>query len=385
MDSIILARPFASSSLSLPINSYIYCIKAVGRSLAAISTDDSLRLFDAVTLQVSTDRVFGNAHTGVVCLEDAGIGVESVVTAGRDGYVRCWDLRSGKKTVELRDERSSPFLSLAIAPGGTAVAAGTELTHAQATVQIWDLRSPHSTLARYVECHNDDVTEVQPFDYKNPPRVLNLDSKLCYHPSRASSLLSGSTDGLVNLYDTTIADEDDSLIEVFNHEASIHHAGFLTDADIYALSHDEQLSIYRLTTPDEEEASNDEPYPIVYGDMRPRLSCEYIVNIATDAGTAIIAAGSHSTSALDLIPLHHTVGWQMDMSRAIRLLAAHDGEIIRTVYIDGQSSTIYTGGEDGVVNAWRPDDTANSSAHFGPTRTKRKRDSLTDEKRRKPY
>ena len=161
---------------------------------------------------------------------------------------------------------------------------------------------------------------------------------MCYHPSRASSLLSGSTDGLVNILDTTIADEDDSLIEVFNHEASIHHAGFLTDTDVYALSHDEQLSIYHLTSPDERESSNNEPYPIVFGDMRARVDCEYVVDIATSSGSVSIAAGSHSTSTLDLIPLHHTVGWELDMSRTVRLLKAHDDEIVRTIYIDGQVS-----------------------------------------------
>ncbi|MCJ1292519.1 hypothetical protein MMC34_004070 [Xylographa carneopallida] len=281
MDSILTARPFATSSLSLPINSYIYCIKPVGRNLAAISSDDSLRVFDPVTLQVSADRVFENAHAGVVCLENVSADTESVVTAGRDGYVRCWDLRIGKRTVELKDEKSTPFLSLAVAPGGTAVAAGTELTHSQATVQI-------------------------------------------------------CTDGLVNVYDTTITDEDDSLIEVFNHEASIHHAGFLTDTDIYALSHDEQLSIYHLSSPDEETPLNNEPYPIVFGDMRPRLSCEYIVDIPTSVGSAVVAAGSRTTSTLDLIPLRHTVGWGLDISGTVRLSKAHGEETMRTVSIDSQ-------------------------------------------------
>ncbi|MCJ1391859.1 hypothetical protein MMC18_004726 [Xylographa bjoerkii] len=361
------ARPFATSPLSLPIHSYIYCIKGVGRSLATISSDDSLRVFDPVTLQVDSDHVFENVHTGVTCLENVSLEAATVLTAGRDGYARCWDLRSGKKTLELKDDKSAPFLSLAVAPGGTAVAAGTELTHSQATVQIWDLRSPQTSVAKYIECHNDDVTE------------------LSYHPSRASILLSGSTDGLVNIYDTTIADEDDSLIEVLNHESSIHHAGFLTDKDVYALSHDEQLSIYCLSLPGAGESSNVEPDPIVFGDMRPRLSCEYIVDVVASSGDAMIAAGSHSTSTLDLIPLKYTAGWEMDMSRTVRFSGAHDDEIVRTVYIDSQSSTIYTGGEDGTINAWRPDEAADSSAHFGPTRTKRKRDSVADGNRRKPY
>ena len=105
MESITTVRPFATSSLSLPINSYIYCIKAAGGTLAAISSDDSLRVFDPVTLQVQADRVFENAHTGLVCLEKVDVEAGSVFTAGRDGYVRCWDLRSGKRTVELKDGR----------------------------------------------------------------------------------------------------------------------------------------------------------------------------------------------------------------------------------------------------------------------------------------
>ena len=120
MDSILTARPFATSSLSLPINSYIYCIKPVGRNLAAISSDDSLRVFDPVTLQVSADRVFENAHAGVVCLENVSADTESVVTAGRDGYVRCWDLRIGKRTVELKDGRCA-FMSCPIFMNTNAV------------------------------------------------------------------------------------------------------------------------------------------------------------------------------------------------------------------------------------------------------------------------
>lgn len=111
------------------------------------------------------------------------------------------------------------------------------------------------------------------------------------HPTRPSLLLSGSTDGLVHLYDTTITEEDDALLQVMNHGSSIHHAGFLSDEDVYALSHDEMLSIYRVANPDEEV---EEPLPENFGDLRTRLECDYVVDVQSDgAGGAIIAAGSH--------------------------------------------------------------------------------------------
>lgn len=103
-------------------------------------------------------------------------------------------------------------------------------------------------------------------------------------------LLSGSTDGLVNLYDTTIGDEDDALYQVMNHGASISHAGFLSGTEIFALSHDETLSIYRLTGPD--NASPETP-PTVFGDVRPQLKCQYVVDLISTSGQAVLGAGTH--------------------------------------------------------------------------------------------
>ena len=52
-------------------------------------------------------------------------------------------------------------------------------------------------------------------------------AKLRFHPGSDNFLLSGSTDGLVNILDTRIADEDEVVIQAVNH-GSIHHAGFLS-------------------------------------------------------------------------------------------------------------------------------------------------------------
>lgn len=106
-------------------------------------------------------------------------------------------------------------------------------------------------------------------------------------------MLSGSTDGLVNLYNTAILDEDESLVQVFNHGASISHAGFLTESAVYALSHDETLSIYHLANPEDDSAEDDPQNPTIFGDLRPQLTCEYIVDILPANGGAIVVAGSH--------------------------------------------------------------------------------------------
>lgn len=109
----------ASSSLSLPPGTYIYAIAATSPSssgtqqqFAAISSDDSLRLFDGHSLQptaVVTAKSHGSG--GVTALKEYpggnGAGGVLLATAGRDGAVRLWDVRTGgsalqRPSVEMR-------------------------------------------------------------------------------------------------------------------------------------------------------------------------------------------------------------------------------------------------------------------------------------------
>jgi hypothetical protein len=107
--------------------------------------------------------------------------------------------------------------------------------------------------------------------------------------------LSGSTDGLVNLYDTKISEEEDALYQTINHGSSIHHAGFLTDVDVFALSHDEKFSMYEMITNPAEDV--EEPPPVNFGDLRERLGCEYVANILPrPGGGAVAGMGSHRYS-----------------------------------------------------------------------------------------
>lgn len=121
-------------------------------------------------------------------------------------------------------------------------------------------------------------------------RNADLFSKLQYHPTRNHILLSGSTDGLVNIYDTRIADENDALAQVINH-GSVHHAGFLNDRTIYALSHDEVFAIYPATDPDE---NTEDPQPSQFGNLRDSLGCEYVAQLCIGSHNPYIAAGNNS-------------------------------------------------------------------------------------------
>lgn len=127
---------------------------------------------------------------------------------------------------------------------------------------------------------------MQHLDYRPS---LTSNSQLRFHPSSPHVLLSGSTDGLVNIYDTRVADEDEVILQTFNHDASIHRAGFLSADEVFALSHDERLALYSCDPGFEHGAAATD-----FGDAREVIGCRYVANVVakTDGLGAIIGAGS---------------------------------------------------------------------------------------------
>lgn len=266
---------------------------------------------------------------------------------------------TSKVDFEILLDSDAAYLSLACQRGTNNVAVGTELSHSQACVLIWyvfhyflpfprslsplplypnrgtlililfpllsppkkqiqshhhitkpfflciysirniylcnrDTRTPRTPFQRYTESHNDDVTDLH------------------FHPTLPHCLLSGSTDGLVNIYDIRITDEDDALVQVANHGSSVSKAGFLSpssssggagaEADFFfALSHDETFAVYHLNGEGGDDATDDGPpssfssSATVFGDLRSKLDCEYIVDVipSRNGSEAIIVAGSH--------------------------------------------------------------------------------------------
>lgn len=86
--------------------------------------------------------------------------------------------------------------------------------------------------------------------------------------------------------------EEDALHQTINHGASIHHANFLNDTDIFALSHDEKFSMNKLVV-NPEDGVEGQP-PVNYGDMREALEGEYVVNVVRRPdGGAVLGIGTH--------------------------------------------------------------------------------------------
>ncbi|OLN84366.1 putative WD repeat-containing protein C63.06 [Colletotrichum chlorophyti] len=314
---------------------YVLDIQRLTAGLAAISSNQKLSLFNPARLGQGPVKSFQTSHGNLTCLKTFDWQNSIVCTAGENGEVSVWDMRESSNAQAVHFKASeAPVLSMACDSRSNTIAIGTELQNHMASVLLWDIRTGPAQRLRYDEVHSDDVTELR------------------FHPAEQHILLSGSTDGLVNIYDTRISDEDDVVVQTLN-QGSVHHASFLGNTEVYVLTHDEKLAVYSVA-----EDCGTGAALVDFGDARETLGCQYIANVTTkiDGSGAIVGAGSQDRQVFELVHLSRTGdgGWSFDRANSVGLPGGHGEEIIRSFCFYDDEQVVFTAGEDGHVKAWRP-------------------------------
>lgn len=262
----------------------------------------------------------------------------TVCTCSNDATVKLWDLRQKECASESKNQYGAPFVSLDTG-GDHLIASGTELKNHDSYLYIWDGRKMEKPTRILSKSHFDDITEVR------------------FHPTRKNIMLSGSTDGYVNVYDLNITKEDDAILQTFNY-ASIHSANFITPSRIYALSHMETLAVTSMVDTTTEESV--EPEPEDYGDVRKLWDCQYTVDVY---GPGYICCGNSENQQLKIYRFDPARENFLEPDQCISLPGAHGNELVRDVCV--RKGMIYTGGEDGYVKIWKaPMDVKDSSDKF---------------------
>lgn len=203
-----------------------HSMATTANTIACSANGDRIKLFDAEKLApVGEFKQLSGTVREMAFMDD------STLIAGLDsdsGDLQAFDIRTGKMESTLLAGR--PVHSISINSDKTLFAAGTELRECEAHVVFWDIRNAGSALKVFNEVHSDDISQVK------------------FHPISRRELVTGSTDGIVNLLNLdNQLDEDESLRFTIPLD-SVHRLGFFGPSYeyIYTMTHIETFSLHRL-------------------------------------------------------------------------------------------------------------------------------------------
>ncbi|KAJ7345268.1 hypothetical protein JRQ81_001218 [Phrynocephalus forsythii] len=313
-----------------------------GNDLVAVScSNKSIRVYNRETLTLLQE--YSSPPGLLYGVRFARANEGALFSACSDGTVKCWDTRSASvEPVQLFcGYPSNVFISFDVSCNNLILCAGTEKVAEDAFIVFWDARGctnrpfpSKSPLGVYSESHSDDIVKIR------------------FHPIQPNLLVSGSTDGLVNVFDINRDNEDDALLSTCNSGSSISFIGWSGKdyRQVYCTTHDEGFCWWDLSHLDTEE-----PITLKHiSDAREVVSGEetkldYLIGglYHEKLDKLIIAAGTTAGSIC-----------LMDCSTEglTPVGALHGGHsaTIRSFYWNMEDSSFLTGGEDARLLLWKP-------------------------------
>ncbi|KAM4690615.1 WD repeat-containing protein 89 [Rhinophrynus dorsalis] len=309
-------------------------------TLAILCSNKSIRLYNKETMSLLQEY---SCHPGVLSgVKFAHSDKHMVFSACSDGTVKSWDTRVPETEAVLvfNGYPSNAFISFDVSCNDLVVCAGTEQVEDDAFLVFWDARynsqikcSSKDPLGVYSESHNDDITQVR------------------FHPTNPSLVASGSTDGLVNVFDISKDNEDDALNATCNSDSSVSFLGWAGQDynQIYCLTHDEGFCWWDLA-----QMNTDEPITLSkVQDMREELgtsTIDYLIGgvYHEKVNTLFLAGGTH-TGNINLL--------KCGTGKLKHISTLHGGHsaTVRSFYWNLEDQSMLTGGEDAQLLLWKPE------------------------------
>ncbi|VVC35687.1 WD40/YVTN repeat-like-containing domain,WD40 repeat, conserved site,WD40 repeat,WD40-repeat-containing [Cinara cedri] len=263
-----------------------------------------------------------------------------VYTASEDGTIKLWDLRLKEKCVSVFKDDSDaclkPLSCFDISCDGRFLVAGTDVLKDDAFLLFWDVRSTN-LLGGYWDSHQNDITQVK------------------FHPTEDKTVISGSVDGIINLFDVTQTTENEALQLSLNTNSSISNLKWLKskngDSVISCITNTEDVQLWYTT--------DSSPYITISRDtisnsmnLKPDVHSQVINCHQTDQnGNCMLLVGNNHGKGEHLQSLNIN-GHELTP----RTLFKNNKQIIRCSWYDYNSGVMITGGEAGILSIWDPSD-----------------------------
>ncbi|XP_066589682.1 WD repeat-containing protein 89 [Prorops nasuta] len=261
-----------------------------------------------------------------------------------DGIITVCDLRAkGRVIAEFKDNsddgKLKPLTSFDISCDDKLLAGGTEHIGGDAFILFWDIRhsnskanSKNNVLGGYWESHMDDITS------------------LSFHSTKKDTLASGSTDGLINIFDLTQTSEDAALSYSLNTESSVDRIGWLNDDSLWCTTHTHCLQLWNCdgATP----YGNFNRSSVGACQNEDPDSC-YLVRVhSSNVFSHPFLIGGSSTAKGEHLRCLNIVNDSLDCCN----IMLDNKQTVRDSWLHEKSACLITIGEGSLLNIWKPTD-----------------------------
>jgi len=259
--------------------------------------------------------------------------------------LKMWDTRqpaSSKPVMVMEDTsknaRGCHYNCVSVNTSGGLVVAGTEQVRDESFLLFWDTRQAGKLVGGYWDTFCDDITSVQ------------------FRPGSDNILATGCTDGLVNILDVSVSDEDEALVTSHNTLDSVARLLWYStskDEDNLAIqTHTEAVQLWH--TPDCSTHTVLDRDSVCHGIRRTVSEYTYIAGLLPPSSSAssglTVVAGSRC-------PGHACVRMGQIRNKKVKPMSLMEGlgGVVTSCTSLGDD-VVVTGTENGVITTWREGD-----------------------------
>lgn len=216
----------------------------------------------------------------------------TIFVAEGSGNIYMYDIRSNPTHVQTFQNDGDniikkQFTCFDVNFNDSILCAGTERSKEEAHMLLFDVRK-WKMLATYTDSHSEDVSQVK------------------FHPDKPNVMASGSLDGLINVFDISVTDENDALEYCLNTESSVQAIEWHSRSDMEVNNSASKDFLTCITDTNDFHLYDVEDSELVFQAKREQIAEQikrksesecYLVNCHNAAnGDIILLAGSNSNA-----------------------------------------------------------------------------------------
>ncbi|KAH8337874.1 hypothetical protein KR067_007854, partial [Drosophila pandora] len=276
-------------------------------------------------------------------------GPDNVLVGSTNGYVLLYDLRvKGEQARFRHTEKDKGQLPVSKSitcfdrnANGRIICSGTEQYMSNVHLLFFDVRE-RSFMGVYNESHEDDITSVR------------------FHDRNPDLLVTGSSDGLVNLFDVKESDEDEALLNTINTESSVGrlqwHRNVYEKDMVSCITHQHEFKIYECQEGDEVFSLERSDITAAIRRKNPANCTPINAHNQEDGGLFLLAGTNFNRGEV-------LRSFNVASKTKLEPLANYLGnkQIVRDSVFDAKRGLLVTGGESGIVTVWAEQDSSEAS------------------------